>query len=698
MSHQDGDSYFVYYLKQVSDTSWQILRSNNNSRPPATYAPNVTPNYLDVNTGPVRITLPRGSQLQFESSGCHVDFDYATMSGVDHRYYSNIYPHNEGFIGWGRANSAYFRDQGNFHFDIFLRASEDGEVRYDIWQDGAQMMFNSYNVSYPADHMALTFLSGKGHGFIPGQSGQQVVIEDPMGYIYHNPRDVIALDYRTLIIFSGSTESNSTLPFIYPSDNSLRQDWREGLKIYRLNSTPVSITGTQNEDTVTFQHSSYNSDTKTYTTIGSPLNIIITTTDGVDTVPPVFTSGTTATAIDENSGAGQVIYTATSTDTADSDAQDTFFMNNVYYKLGDGADNDRFSIKRIEMEDGNYTAEVTLIENPDYDTKSQYNFSVKVFDEAGRAGGSYTGSFNEQFVTLNINEVDSDAPFINSGAIGTALDENSEANQDRTNQTVYTTTVTDINPVTFSIVDGFGFSIDSNTGIVKTNSAFFGDHAVDPVRTFTVVATDSFGNSSQQTVEVEINNLIPALAPITTENPNYEFLLEQLVHTPEGTLKEDRKARCYRFSQTLVVEEKQLFDFAYWGSMDFTPSASFLAENPNSNNDPYVGDYLGFPPGVLVDQAPIPPDPIEPPVVQPDPEPEQPPDLSPEPETESESGTIFIETSDPPPGPDPTLQFTDGAVLVSSEGKILFDSNGVPVKIAEMNFTVNDINTILDRM
>lgn len=400
-----------------------------------------------------------------------------------------------------------------------------------------------------------------------------------------------------------------------------------------------------------------------------------------------------------------MIYTATVDDTADADYGDSFFKDNIYFRLGEGADNDKFSLKRFKPNRntmhrlgadaaGDYTAEITLKENPDYSTKSQYNFSIRAYDE----NGSYTDNFTEHFITLNIDQVDGDAPFINSGAIGTALDENSEANQDKTNQTVYTATVTDISPVTFSIVDGFGFSIDSNTGIVKTNSAFFGDHAVDSVRTFTVVATDSFGNSSQQTVEVEINNLIPALAPITTENPNYEFLLEQLVHTPEGTLKEDRKARCYRFSQTLVVEEKQLFDFAYWGSMDFTPSASFLAENPNSNNDPYVGDYLGFPPGVLVDQNPLPPDSIEPPVVEPEPLPDQPPDLSPEPDEESQTGTIFIETSDPPPGPDPTLQFTDGAVLVSSEGRVLFDSNGIPVKIAEMNFTVNDINTILNRM
>ena len=39
--------------------------------------------------------------------------------------------------------------------------------------------------------------------------------------------------------------------------------------------------------------------------------------NNLDEVAPAITSGATAAAIDENSGAGQVVYTATSTDTAD---------------------------------------------------------------------------------------------------------------------------------------------------------------------------------------------------------------------------------------------------------------------------------------------------------------------------------------------------------------------------------------------
>ena len=39
--------------------------------------------------------------------------------------------------------------------------------------------------------------------------------------------------------------------------------------------------------------------------------------NNLDEVAPTITSGATATAINENSGAGQVVYTVTSTDTGD---------------------------------------------------------------------------------------------------------------------------------------------------------------------------------------------------------------------------------------------------------------------------------------------------------------------------------------------------------------------------------------------
>ncbi|MDP2614043.1 cadherin repeat domain-containing protein, partial [Oceanobacter sp. 2_MG-2023] len=72
----------------------------------------------------------------------------------------------------------------------------------------------------------------------------------------------------------------------------------------------------------------------------------------VDETAPTFTSGTTATAIDENSGASAVIYTATTDDPA------------AVYSLS-GTDLAYFTI------DTN-TGEVTLKADADYETKSSY--------------------------------------------------------------------------------------------------------------------------------------------------------------------------------------------------------------------------------------------------------------------------------------------------------------------------------------
>ena len=53
----------------------------------------------------------------------------------------------------------------------------------------------------------------------------------------------------------------------------------------------------------------------------------------LDDAAPTITSGDTAAAIDENSGAGQVIYTATSSD-IDDDVADT----PIAYSLAEGSD------------------------------------------------------------------------------------------------------------------------------------------------------------------------------------------------------------------------------------------------------------------------------------------------------------------------------------------------------------------------
>jgi len=100
-----------------------------------------------------------------------------------------------------------------------------------------------------------------------------------------------------------------------------------------------------------------------------------------DTTAPEITSGATAETIDENSGAGQVVYTATATD--DSEGAVTFSLS--------GADADLFSIDPD-------TGEVTLTADPDYETKSSYSFTVVATDAAGNE--------STQDVTLDIADLD----------------------------------------------------------------------------------------------------------------------------------------------------------------------------------------------------------------------------------------------------------------------------------------------------
>ncbi|MDX7793065.1 cadherin repeat domain-containing protein, partial [Aeromonas caviae] len=118
-----------------------------------------------------------------------------------------------------------------------------------------------------------------------------------------------------------------------------------------------------------------------------------------DEVAPTITSGTTASTIDENSGAGQVVYTVASTDSGD------VVTGTTSYSLKAGADAALFSINAA-------TGAVTLTGNPDYETKESYSITEEATDAAGNA--------SEQVVTLGINNQDEVSPTITSGTTANA--------------------------------------------------------------------------------------------------------------------------------------------------------------------------------------------------------------------------------------------------------------------------------------
>ncbi len=210
----------------------------------------------------------------------------------------------------------------------------------------------------------------------------------------------------------------------------------------------------------------------------------------IDTAAPTFTSGDTATAIDENSGAGQLVYTVTATD-----------AGSTTYSLKPGViDVYAFSIDA-------HTGQVTLTENPDFESKPSYAFTVIATDAAGNA--------SEQAVTLAVNDVN-EAPVITSGDTGTVA-ENAPIST-----VIYTATASDVDAGTTLVYSLTGadadlLNIDASTGEVTLKSpAYF---EIKNSYSFNVVATDngagSLTGSKAVTISVTDVNETPTITNAT---------------------------------------------------------------------------------------------------------------------------------------------------------------------------------------
>ena len=200
-----------------------------------------------------------------------------------------------------------------------------------------------------------------------------------------------------------------------------------------------------------------------------------------DFTAPVIDSLETAVAIDENTGANQIVYRATAVD-----------QTIVSYSL-DGADANKFIINSI-------TGEVSLLDNPDYEEKSSYSFDVIATDSSGNIS-------DPKSVTLAINNIDEFAPTITSDSTTSNIDENTGAGL-----VIYTATADD----SADISDGFIFSLtDDSDGALSIDEtsgevilAAETDFETQSQYSFGVVATDLEGNVSQiKSITMNINNL-----------------------------------------------------------------------------------------------------------------------------------------------------------------------------------------------
>jgi hypothetical protein len=264
----------------------------------------------------------------------------------------------------------------------------------------------------------------------------------------------------------------------------------------------------------------------------------------VDKEAPVFTSSTTANTIEENSGINQAVYTATATD-----------VSAISYSLATAGDSASFSINSV-------SGVVTLLDNPDFESKAQYSFTVVATDAQGNAA--------QQTILLSIRDADEEFPVFTSGATASPIDENSGANQ-----SIYTAVATDASAITYSLGnsgDSAAFSINSISGVVTLieNPNF----EIQPSYSFIVVATDTRGNSTEQSVQLTINN-INENAPVFTSSITAQAISENSGSNQTVYVAQATGIDVIRYSLILAEPEQSLF------AINTATGAVILLENPD---------------------------------------------------------------------------------------------------------------------
>ena len=210
--------------------------------------------------------------------------------------------------------------------------------------------------------------------------------------------------------------------------------------------------------------------------------VAISVTD-LDDTAPIVTSPAEATALDENSAAGQAVYQAVADDSAD-------ISEGFSFSLADNGD-ELFSIDPV-------TGVVVLNISPDHETQASYSFRVLATDVAGNVG--------EKLVELTINDLDEVAPTFTSAESVAAVDENSDAGQ-----VIYTATVDDSQDISGGVVFSLGagsdpgLRINASTGEVSLISS--PDFEEKASYSFTVVAEDLAGNRTERALELVINDV-----------------------------------------------------------------------------------------------------------------------------------------------------------------------------------------------
>ena len=280
-----------------------------------------------------------------------------------------------------------------------------------------------------------------------------------------------------------------------------------------------------------------------------------------DGTAPSASSGAGATPINENSGAVQVVYTASFNNTLEAQS------GQIVYSLKTGSD----AALSIDPSSG----AVTLCENPDFEAKAGYRFTVVATDAAGNYG--------EKAVTLAINNLDEVAPSITSAATATAINENSGAGQ-----VVCTVTATDTADISAGVsyslkTDGDAalFSIDSASGAVTLTGN--PDYENKASYSFTVLASDGVNTPTEQVVALAINNLndnAPVVSSGGTGSVDENAAISAVVYTAVTTDADNLAARTY----TLDGADASLLDITSAGVVTLKASADYETKTNYSFN------------------------------------------------------------------------------------------------------------------
>ena len=216
----------------------------------------------------------------------------------------------------------------------------------------------------------------------------------------------------------------------------------------------------------------------------------------LDTLAPSITSAATASAIDENSGTSQVVYTGTADETV------------TYSLKAATGDVSAFSINGS-------TGAVTLTANPNFEAESSYSFTLVATDTAGNN--------SEQAVTLAINDVNEAPTFTSMAAVVASGNEaaetvitlanlkaqGNEADPDA-GGTVDAFVVKAISTGTLKIGADSGsataWAAGSNDVVDATHIAYWtgASQANGTLNAFTVVAKDNAGLLSTSPVQVQV--------------------------------------------------------------------------------------------------------------------------------------------------------------------------------------------------